>query len=249
MTRIHQLADPRLELEDVKQFIRSDVRTDRDKLSPRERRNAAAGIAENILSLLTDEVQSVATYASRPQEPDTAPLIELLHTHNIEVLLPVLGPGLTRDWAIHAPGDELSIQAPGRPPEPVGETLGETALGRADLVIVPALAVDRTGMRLGQGGGWYDRVLAHRREDAPVYAMVFDHEFVAEDLPFASHDRRVDGVVTPSGIHRIGAVSPETSPVSNHLGESLAVSSLVPAARSHRRGSVESQTSRFPHAG
>jgi 5-formyltetrahydrofolate cyclo-ligase len=81
---------------------------------------------------------------------------------------------------------------------PVGPRLGPTAVGAAQVVVVPALAVARDGVRLGRGGGFYDRALRHVRAGAAVVAVVFDDEFV-DELPAEPHDRRVSAVVTPSG--------------------------------------------------
>jgi 5-formyltetrahydrofolate cyclo-ligase len=80
----------------------------------------------------------------------------------------------------------------------VGPRLGAAAVGTADVVIVPALAVSRDGQRLGRGGGYYDRALLLARPDAVVVAVVFDEELV-DELPTEAHDRRVAVVVTPSG--------------------------------------------------
>ncbi|MBA2637501.1 MAG: 5-formyltetrahydrofolate cyclo-ligase, partial [Solirubrobacterales bacterium] len=80
--------------------------------------------------------------------------------------------------------------------EPVGRSLGREAIGEAQLVLAPALAVDRSGGRLGQGGGSYDRALG--RTTATVLAVVFDAE-VLDAVPVEPHDRRVDGALTPGG--------------------------------------------------
>ena len=66
--------------------------------------------------------------------------------------------------------------------EPVGPRLGPTAIGAADVVVVPALAVARDGVRLGRGGGYYDRALRYARPDAVLVALVFDDELV-DELP------------------------------------------------------------------
>ena len=120
--------------------------------------------------------------------------------------MPVLGSGLQRDWAEYAGPDDLRERAPGRPPEPGGDTLGAAALGDAEVVIAPALAVDTTGARLGQGGGWYDRALEHIRPGVPVVALVFPEELydaASRPLPRERHDRLVDAVATPLEWHRI----------------------------------------------
>lgn len=192
-----------LEVEDAKQLLRDAVRAHRDGRSLRERSDAGEAIARHASEIVSD-VGCAALYAARPAEPCTQPLMEHLHRTGVDVLLPMLGPGLSRDWAWHRPGEVLEIRAPGRPPDPAGPGLGATALHRADVVFVPALAVDRQGVRLGQGGGWYDRVLEHRRPDAPVVAIVFDDEVSDAPLPRAPHDRAVDGVLTPTGWWFVG---------------------------------------------
>jgi len=112
------------------------------------------------------------------------------------VLLPVTPrDGRELAWAV-----DTGRLAPGRYGllEPRGPRLGATAVGTADVVVVPALAVARDGIRLGRGGGYYDRALQHARPDAVVVALLFDDEFV-DELPAEPHDRPVTAVVTPSG--------------------------------------------------
>ena len=67
------------------------------------------------------------------------------------------------------------------------------------LIIVPAASVDRSGMRMGWGRGYFDKTLGSMENCPPVYAVIFDHELV-DTVPSERHDQRVDGVVTPSGI-------------------------------------------------
>lgn len=187
-----------LELEDAKQLLRTSVHEHRKNRSEKERKAAAVQIAEHARELL-EGVRCAAAYASRPTEPDTSVLLQVLDEAGVEILLPMLGPGLSRDWAVYHPGDSLEVRAPGRPPDPEGPGLGEEAIARADIVFAPALSVDPRGVRLGQGGGWYDRVLRFARPETPVYAVIFDDERCTEPLPVAPHDRAVDGVLTPSG--------------------------------------------------
>jgi 5-formyltetrahydrofolate cyclo-ligase len=94
------------------------------------------------------------------------------------------------------------VRAPGRPAEPSGPTLGGDAIKLADAIVAPALAVDTTGARLGQGGGWYDRVLVHARPGVPVIAMVYPDEVydaTTRPLPCEDHDKPADIVSTPVG--------------------------------------------------
>ncbi len=196
--------DAQLEVEDAKGLMRSGIRARRQERTVRERDEAAQGIARNASSLLQG-VSCATVYASRPGEPNTAPLIDAMHEQEIRVLLPILGVGLKRDWAPYERGDDLAVRAPGRPPEPDVPGLGEDAIAQANLVIVPALSVDLHGTRIGQGGGWYDRVLLHARPEARIYAVVFDDEISPQPLPRAEHDQQVHGIITPGSVHHLSA--------------------------------------------
>ncbi|MBW3068650.1 MULTISPECIES: 5-formyltetrahydrofolate cyclo-ligase [unclassified Actinomyces] len=142
-------------------------------------------------------MSTVAAYVSVSHEPCTRLLLEQLEGTGTAVLLPVLGPQLTRSWGYFRGVADLAERSPGRPPEPSGEVLPATAIADAEAVIVPALAVDRSGRRLGQGGGWYDRVLPLRRRGTPIFAVVHDDELVTQPLPGQPHDAPVDAVITP----------------------------------------------------
>jgi 5-formyltetrahydrofolate cyclo-ligase len=197
------------EVEDVKERLRTAIRTTRKLRSQRLRDAAAQSLADVILTIpAVADASCVSVYAARATEPGTGPLLEALTSRGVRLLLPVLGSGLQRDWAEYTGPDDLRERAPGRPPEPGGPTLGATALAEADVVIAPALAVDTTGARLGQGGGWYDRALEHIRPGVPVIAVVFPEELYDADvrpLPRERHDRLVDAVATPEEWHHITA--------------------------------------------
>ena len=193
------------EVEDVKERLRMAIRDARKIRSVRLRDAAAHALADVVLTIpAVADASCVSVYASRVTEPGTGPLLEALAARGVRLLLPVLGSGLQRDWAEYAGPDDLRERAPGRPPEPGGPTLGAAALADADVVIAPALAVDTTGARLGQGGGWYDRALEHLRPGAPVIALVFPEELYDAEkrpLPRERHDRLVDAVATPLEWH------------------------------------------------
>ena len=197
------------ELPVVKDLLRRAIIAERDKRSPRERDLAALDFAQVIGDL--DGVRSaetVAAYASRAAEPGMAALLDRLAGRGARVLLPVLGTGLQRQWGWLTTTDELEQRAPGRPPEPPGPGLDPEVLLEADAVVVPALAVDTAGHRLGHGGGWYDRVLEHVRPGVPVLAVVWPEEIYDADthpLPVETHDRTVDAVVTTSGWRALGS--------------------------------------------
>ncbi|GAA3739383.1 hypothetical protein GCM10022225_23110 [Plantactinospora mayteni] len=114
-----------------------------------------------------------------------------------QLLLPVLRPDLDLDWAPYAgPG---SLVAAGRGlREPATERLGRGAIGSAELVVVPAVAVDRRGVRLGRGGGSYDRALARAAPRALTVALLHDGELI-DSVPTMDHDCPVRAVITPAG--------------------------------------------------
>ncbi|MGH8888294.1 MAG: 5-formyltetrahydrofolate cyclo-ligase [Acidothermaceae bacterium] len=148
-------------------------------------------------------VRLVAAYLSVGFEPETGPLLERLAGLGVRTIVPVLLDDRDLDWAAYAPGDPVGggLRATVAPESP---RLGVAALGWADLVIVPALAVDRRGRRLGRGGGSYDRALTRVREGVPVLAVVHDDE-ILDEVTALPHDRAVDGVVTPSGVAFFGS--------------------------------------------
>ncbi len=190
--------------EHVKEALRSAIRTARKARSERRRLEAAARFADVVAEIpAVANARCVAVYAARPGEPDTRLLLERLAAAGTRVLMPVLGTGLQRDWATYDGPDDLRQRAPGRPPEPGTPALGPQALAEADVIVAPALAVDTSGARLGQGGGWYDRALEHARPGAPVIALVYAEEVYDADerpLPRLPHDRAVDAVATPDGV-------------------------------------------------
>lgn len=128
-------------------------------------------------------VRVAAAYSPMLTEPGGPGLLPALASVAAEVLIPVLLDDRDLDWE--------RWSAPGSP-------LGVAAIRGADLVVVPAVAVDLRGVRLGRGGGSYDRALSRVGPGALVVALLFDGELV-EALPAEPHDRRVDAVITPSG--------------------------------------------------
>jgi 5-formyltetrahydrofolate cyclo-ligase len=130
---------------------------------------------------------TVAAYAPMPGEPGGAGL------------LPVLLPDLDLDWTPYEPGTPPGA---GVRRDPAGPTLGVSAIAAAEVVLVPAVAVDSGGIRLGRGGGSYDRALARVRLETPVIALLYGPE-VVDDLPREPHDRPVTAVLTPDGLRRL----------------------------------------------
>jgi 5-formyltetrahydrofolate cyclo-ligase len=159
---------------------------------------SADAVAASLLGLPeVAAARCVAAYASIGREIGTRPLLDALVERGVRVLLPVLRPDRGLDWGRYTSWDALTtgLQGTRQPAEVTDE------LGSADVVIVPAVAVDERGRRLGRGGGSYDRALAARRVDVPAVAVVPDGGVVAE-VPAEEHDEDVDVVVTPTRILR-----------------------------------------------
>jgi 5-formyltetrahydrofolate cyclo-ligase len=189
-----------------KKTLRRQLRTQRQSLAPhRDRSVDAEAIASAAGALLDtiaashsragehpcdDEQPCVAIYRSLPTEPPTRALAQMLHERNVTVIVPETLPDFDLEWhELLADGTE-------------GPRLGLDAIGAAHLILTPALSVDRTGTRLGQGGGCYDRALARRRPGARVVAILNDDELAESSLPFDAHDVRVDAVITAAGGYR-----------------------------------------------
>jgi 5-formyltetrahydrofolate cyclo-ligase len=137
----------------------------------------------------------VAAYVGVGTEPPTQPLLGALVHRGVSVLLPVV-VGDSLDWARYDGPAGLVTSARGLL-EPTGARLGPAALADAGVVLVPALAVDERGHRLGRGAGHYDRALAG--SNARLVAVVFDDD-VVPSVPAEPHDVGMHGVLTPSGL-------------------------------------------------
>lgn len=180
----------------AKRALRDDVRAGRRAMSDVDR-DAAAEQLHVRLDALVDrfDARTISCFLSTPIEPGTREFVRDAAARGIRVLLPVVRADGLLDWTVAAPDAEL-VTGPLDVPEQTGERLGPAALGEVDLMIVPAAAVDRTGMRLGWGRGFFDKTLAALTPRPPVFAVVFDAELI-DEVPSSSHDERVDGVVTP----------------------------------------------------
>ena len=188
-------------VEDVearKRALRAELR-ERRRVTPAARRAAdAAALTQNLVDLVTDfGARSLSAYLSTPDEPDTREFLTWTGEQGIRVLIPVSRTDGLLDWAPYD-GDAEDTDVLGMP-TPTTELLGPIAINEVDLILVPAAAVDRTGMRMGWGMGYFDKTLGSMEACPPVYAVIFDDELV-DSVPRERHDMPVTGVVTPSGI-------------------------------------------------
>jgi 5-formyltetrahydrofolate cyclo-ligase len=179
---------------EAKGELRQRLLSERARRTDTQREAAGEAIARHVVARW-GEVATVAAYLSVGTEPPTGPLIERLVNAGTRILMPVIC-GAELDWAVYDPAAGLRAGPLGIN-EPVGDRLGPDSLAAVDLVVVPALAVDATGQRLGRGRGYYDRALVG--VTAPVVAVVFDSEVVSR-VPAEPHDRAVDAIVCPAGL-------------------------------------------------
>jgi 5-formyltetrahydrofolate cyclo-ligase len=181
----------------LKQAIRQRIRAERLLRDPIQREMDARALAA-VLFELPEIVgaECIAAYASTSSAPGTAPLRQGLRDAGIRVVLPVLLGGGHLDWAVDGPAPTGGRGGAGRS----GGLLGLEGIGLAQTVIVPALAVDTLGNRLGQGSGFYDRTMRLIEPWVPVFALVYESELLdaaIEPIPAQPHDVPVDAVVTP----------------------------------------------------
>jgi 5-formyltetrahydrofolate cyclo-ligase len=178
-----------------KAALRDRLLAQRRSGTPSARRAAAIAVHATLLSLVRRvRPSTIAAYVPVGTEPGGPDLPAMLASA-ARLLLPVLLADNDLDWAAYdgslAAGTRGMLQ-------PTGPWLGVDAVRQATLVVVPALAVDRSGMRLGRGGGSYDRVLARLPADVLTVALLNDGELL-DAVPTEAHDRPVGAAITPSG--------------------------------------------------
>lgn len=175
--------------------LRAAALTARRSLPVTVRGAADAGLLGTLSDLVRRyRARTVAVYAPMDGEPGGPSLPAVLDVPL--VLLPVLREDLDLDWAAYEGRGSLRPVGHGLR-EPSAPRLGVAAVASVDLVVVPALAVDIRGVRLGRGGGSYDRALARVPASALVIALLYDGEIV-DRLPSEPHDRRVRAAITPT---------------------------------------------------
>jgi 5-formyltetrahydrofolate cyclo-ligase len=180
-----------------KKRLRDEARARRAAVSPEVRARAAEAIAEIGLGFLNlGPGTIVAGYAARGDELDPALLMLRISDDGHRLALPaVVAPALPlvfRAWSL---GEPLAAGRWG-----IGEPHPQAPAVTPDVVLVPLLAFDRRGGRIGYGGGFYDRSLAQLRAGAPVIAvgLAFEEQEV-DAVPSLDYDQKLDWVLTPAG--------------------------------------------------
>ena len=164
-----------------------------------ERHDAEAYALCSHLSGFISGGDTVCAYVPVGSEPGSIELVDSLLRMGVRVLLPVArhdaaGIPMPLQWGPYRPGDLVEARFGLR--EPAEPWLPADAVAAAAVVLVPALAVDRAGVRLGRGAGFYDRSLALSDPAARLVAVVRDDE-VLDKLPAEPHDVRMTHALTP----------------------------------------------------
>jgi len=190
-----------------KSRLRRELRSRRRGLSETERREGSTRLWRRVLHLLAAEVRAsppptIMAFYGFDDEPDTDELHEAIWKSGGELLLPrVEGSSIVA--VPHRPDGPLATAVLGVP-EPPGRAVEPSAI---DVVIVPALAFDRNGHRLGYGAGFYDRFLPDVRPDCIVLGACLE-PLLVDHLPAADHDVTVPRVVTDDAVVTTGLDPP-----------------------------------------
>lgn len=169
--------------------LRARVAASRAARPEAQRAEDRADLRAHVLAQVATTVRTGATiacYESLRTEPGSIELLAALSAAGFQVIVPVTLPDRDLDWVRWQPTPAKT------------DLLGRAAIGAAELVLVPAFAVDRSGNRLGRGGGSYDRALARVAPEVPVAALLYRDELLAT-VPVDVWDRPVTAAVTPDG--------------------------------------------------
>lgn len=186
----------------AKRVLRSAVRLRRGARAPEQRRRDDEQRFGRVRDLLQERApHRIAAYLSTGTEPDALQLVAWAAAYGIEVLLPVLtdGAGVLRTapaWAWYEGPDRLREGRSGILEPTAAPAAADDVLAGTDLLVVPGLAADACGNRLGRGGGWYDRARTVVPE-LPTWLLLNDDE-VLEVVPVDAWDLPVDLLVTPN---------------------------------------------------
>lgn len=195
----------------AKEGIRARHREQRAATEPGRRDAAGAGLAVHGATwadqLAGATPSTFCAYLGVVPEPPTLPLISELHRRGHTVLLPVCEPDRQLSWTRWTPGAEFIRSRFAPVLEPAGPRHDLSIMASVSGLLIPATALDLSGNRIGQGGGYYDVLLgslASQGLDIPLAAVVFDGEVLpAGSIPAEAFDRKVPVALTPSGLVRL----------------------------------------------
>lgn len=193
-------------LDEAKRELRREMGARRRAVSVAQAAVAGRAVAEALAGCEEyARARCVALYAALPDELPTEACCEALWARGVRTLLPrVAAGGRPLDFRLVASFRELR---PGRygvaePPEDARPL----PASRADLVLLPGVAFDARGHRLGRGGGHYDATFPPGAPAPPLFGLAYAFQLV-EELPHGAHDRAVDAIVTERGLLRVAPPS------------------------------------------
>ena len=199
------MANPGDGIPSKKAQLRAQIRAQRAATSPAIHADRDAAIAVNAEKLFATQPPGarIACYLSAPTEPGTNALVRALLDHGFEIIAPRVRAGHL-DWAVVVATSSFETGSFGIR-EVTGPTVGldTEPLRSAELVFVPALAIDHRGVRLGQGGGFYDRTLEHLvtgPAGGPLLIGVINQDELYDELPAEDHDRLVAAALSQTSI-------------------------------------------------
>ncbi|MFY9764141.1 MAG: 5-formyltetrahydrofolate cyclo-ligase [Mycobacterium sp.] len=193
-----------------KAALRQRLLAARRSVSDGARADEARSLAEHV-NAVVDSGGTVCAYVPVGAEPGSIEMVDVLLQRANRVLLPVArttadNSPVALQWGEYRPGQLVAARFGLL--EPAGPWLPATALAEASVVLVPALAVDRTGVRLGRGRGFYDRTLVSRNPHARLVAVIRDEELL-DELPHEPHDVPMTHALTPGrGLVELGTAQP-----------------------------------------
>lgn len=176
---------------------------------PTAERAAETKSLQTQVSALAADAGTVCGYIPVGSEPgaatgDSVPMLDGLSLAGVRVLVPIARTGMPMQWAEYRAG--VLVPAPFGLREPPPPWLAPESIAEASVILVPALAVDRRGVRLGRGAGFYDRALPMAAPSARLIAVVRDEE-VVDELPAEPHDVPMTHALTPGrGLVALGSV-------------------------------------------
>ena len=183
----------------TKADIRAQMRQQRALVSELERQAASRAITAALLGCQAfQRAQTVAGFLSLPQEMITDGLLSACHARGKRLCVPVWDAAersYRLSWLLP---EQALISGHHGVPEPAQWQLAEPQT--VELVIVPGLAFDRHGGRLGYGKGYYDRILAGCSATCCKIGVGYAWQVIAGSLPLASHDVHMDLLVTDAGV-------------------------------------------------
>jgi 5-formyltetrahydrofolate cyclo-ligase len=191
----------------AKAALRGRLLAARRLVSEEVRADEARALTEHLDAVVSSD-NTVCAYVPVAAEPGSIEMLDVLLRRAGRVLLPVArttadDSPVALQWGEYRPGHLVAARFGLL--EPIEPWLPATALAEASILLVPALAVDRAGVRLGRGRGFYDRTLVHRDRRARVIAVIRDQELL-DELPSEPHDVPMTHALTPGcGLIELGS--------------------------------------------